>query len=295
MMDRSVRVAAALALALAAAGAPAGMALAQEAGATAPAPVTAETVVATVNGRAITLGHMIVLRDSLPPQYLQLPDEILFTGILEQLVQQALLEQSVEGALTRRDALALENERRGYLAGAALRALVGAAVTEEALQAAWDARFKDAAPATEYNAAHILVDTEERAAELKAEIEGGADFAELARAHSTDPGSGPAGGELGWFGLGMMVKPFEDAVVALEPGQISDPVQSQFGWHIVKLTETREATPPTLDEVRDELAAEIERATVEAHLAALAEGAEVTRSAEGIDPAALRDQTLLDN
>jgi peptidyl-prolyl cis-trans isomerase C len=258
------------------------------------AEVSAETVVATVNGRAITLGHMIVLRDQLPPQYQALPDDTLFKGILDQLIQQSALEQSIEGSLKLRDQLALENDRRGFISGVALRGVVATAVTDEALQAAYDARFKDAAPSTEYNAAHILVETEEKAKELKSQIDGGADFAELARANSTDPGSGPNGGDLGWFGLGMMVKPFEDAVVALQPGQVSDPVQSQFGWHIVRLIETRIANAPTLDDMRAELASEIERAAVDAHITAVTGAATVTRPGEGIDPTRLRDLTLLD-
>lgn len=253
----------------------------------------ADTLVATVNGKAITLGHMIVLRDQLPPQYQQLPDDVLFSGILDQLIQQSALEQAAEGSLSRRDLLTLDNERRGYVAGVALRAVMAGAVTDEALQAAWDARFKDAAPATEYNAAHILVDNEELAADLKSLIEGGADFATLAREHSTDPGSGAQGGDLGWFGLGQMVKPFEDAVVALEPGALGGPVQTQFGWHIVRLNETRQAAVPTLEQMRDELAAEIERKAVDAHIADLTAKAEITRPGEGIDPATLRDLSLL--
>ena len=257
------------------------------------ADLSAGTVVATVNGTEITLGHMIVLRNSLPAQYQQLPDDVLFNGILDQLIQQVTLEQSMEGKLTTRDQLALDNDRRGYISGAALQAVVEGAVTDAALQAAYDARFKDAAPQTEYSAAHILVDTEEKAAELKAQIDGGADFAELARQHSSD-GAAANGGDLGWFGLGMMVKPFEDAVVALQPGQVGGPIQTQFGWHLVLLKETRQAAAPTLDEVRDELAAEIERTAVEAHIQALTAAATVTRPGEGIDPATLRDLTLLD-
>lgn len=254
---------------------------------------TAETVVASVNGRAITLGHMIVLRDQLPAQYQALPDDVLFSGILDQLIQQSALEQATEATLSRRDRLALENERRGYVAGVALRAVMAGAATEAALQAAYEARFKDAAPATEYNAAHILVDSEQKAAEIKLQIEGGADFATLAREHSADPGSGARGGDLGWFGLGQMVRPFEEAVVALQPGGLGGPVQTQFGWHIVRLNDTRLADVPTLDQMRDELAAEIERKAVDAHIAALIAKAEIARPGEGIDPATLRDLSLL--
>ena len=253
---------------------------------------TADTVVATVNGKAITLGHMIVLRASLPGQYQQLPDDVLFNGILEQLVQQETLEQSVP-EISRRDVLALENDRRGYLSGVVLQQVVQGAVTDAALQAAYDARYKDAQPQTEYNAAHILVDSEAKAAELKAQIDAGADFAELARTNSTD-GAAQSGGDLGWFGLGMMVKPFEDAVVTMKAGEVKGPVQTDFGWHLIKLTETRIAAVPTLDELRDELAGEIEAKAVESHIKALSDAAKIEKPGIGIDPKLLRDETLLD-
>jgi peptidyl-prolyl cis-trans isomerase C len=168
---------------------------------------TADTVIATVNGTKITLGHMIALRETLPPEYQQLPDDVLFKGIYEQLIQQEVLAQSMT-ELSPRTQATIENDKRGLVSGIAIEGIVKEAVTDAALQAAYDERFKDAKPMTEYSAAHILVDTQEEADALKAELAGGADFAELAKAKSTDTGSGANGGELGWFGLGMMVKPF---------------------------------------------------------------------------------------
>jgi peptidyl-prolyl cis-trans isomerase C len=252
---------------------------------------TAETVVATVNGTAITLGHVIVAAEALPDQYRQLPDDVLFEGVLDQLIQQTVLEQSVTASP--RDALTVANDRRGYFANVALQAVARAAVTEAAIEAAYKATYVDAPPATEYNARHILVETEEKAKEIKAELDAGGDFAALAKANSADPGSAANGGDLGWFGLGMMVKPFEDAVVALAPGAVSAPVQTQFGWHLVELVETRPAPVPTIDEVREDLAQTIQREALEAHVADLTAKATVTRTTEGIDPATLRDLTLV--
>ena len=256
--------------------------------------MTADTVVATVNGTNITLGQMIVLRGTLSEQYQALPDDVLFKGILEQLIQQAVLEQSLGENITKRDQIAVENNKRGYLSGIALQAVVKAAVTDAALQAAYDARFKDAAPKTEYNAAHILVATEEEAKALKAELDGGAVFADLAKAKSTDTGSGANGGDLGWFGLGAMVKPFEDAVVTAKAGEVTAPVKSDFGWHLILVKETRIAAAPPLDDLRDELAAEIEQKAIEAHLKTLTDAAIIARPGEGIDPKFLRDETVLD-
>jgi peptidyl-prolyl cis-trans isomerase C len=180
------------------------------------------------------------------------------------------------------------------MAGKALQSVVQAAVTDAAIQAAYDEKYANAPAAKEYSAQHILVDSEDKAKELKTQIDGGADFAELAKANSTDTGSAVNGGDLGWFGLGMMVKPFEDAVVAAAPGSVVGPVQTDFGWHLIKVNEVRDAAKPTIDEVREELATELEQKAVEAHVTELTGKAEITRPGEGLDPAVLRDATLLD-
>ncbi len=254
---------------------------------------TADTVVATVNGTKITLGQMIALKETLPAEYQSLPDDVLFKGIYEQLIQQEVLAQSVTELGPRAVAM-LDNDRRGFISGLAIEDIVKEAVTDETLQAAYDARFKDAKPQTEYNAAHILVATQEEADKLKADLAGGADFAELAKANSTDTGSGANGGDLGWFGLGMMVKPFEDAVVAAKVGEVAGPVQSDFGFHLILVKETRVAEHPTLDQMRDELASEVENVAINAKIEELTKGATVTRDGEGLDPALLKNSALID-
>ncbi|MES2665671.1 MAG: peptidylprolyl isomerase [Pseudomonadota bacterium] len=254
---------------------------------------TADTVVATVNGTNITLGHMISVRQGLPAQYQGLADDVLFKGILDQLVQQEALTQSV-ATLSKKDQLNLDNDRRGYISGVAIQKLIAGAVTDEALQAAYDARFKGVEPATEYSAAHILVADEAKALEIKGLLDAGGDFAELAKANSTDTGSGANGGDLGWFGKGMMVKPFEDAVVAAEIGKVTGPVKSDFGYHLIMVKETRPAAQPTLDDLREELAAEIEGKAIEAEVTKLTAAATVTRPGEALDPTLLKDATLLD-
>ena len=253
----------------------------------------ADTVVATVGDTDITIGHMIVLRSRLPQQYQQLPDDVLFQGILEQIVQQVVVGQAA-GDLSREHALAIENERRALLASQLIEEVAEGAVTDDALQAAYDEAYGNLEPETEFNAAHILVETEEEARALIEELDGGADFATLAREHSTGP-SGPNGGSLGWFGKGMMVPPFEEAVIALEPGAFSqDPVQTQFGWHVLILNETRVKDAPTLDAVREDLAAEVQGAAVDARVQELTDAAEITRAdVSAIDPAILRDLSLV--
>ncbi|WP_343080360.1 peptidylprolyl isomerase [Ostreiculturibacter nitratireducens] len=255
--------------------------------------VTADTVVATVNGAEITLGHLIAARKTLPAQYLQLPDDVLFNGILDQMIQQQALAEIGEGEIDKRDELVIANERRAYLASSVLDDAATAAVTDETLQKAYDARYALAEPTTEYNAAHILVTTEEDAMAIKEELDNGADFTAIAKEKSTGP-SGPNGGELGWFGPGMMVKPFEDAVIALEPGQISGPVQTEFGWHVIKLNETRIAEAPSLDDVRAELENEIAEAAVQARIREVTDAATVERATDGIDPSVLKNEALIE-
>ena len=248
-------------------------------------------VVATVNGADITLGHMIVLKQRLPQQYQQLPGDVLFEGILDQLVQQTLLGEQID-ALSNGARLTLENEERALKASDEIRTVVSEATTDAALQSAYDAAYGNAEPETEYNASHILVETEEAAAALVTELEDGADFAETAKEHSTGP-SGPGGGELGWFGKGAMVAEFEQAVLTMDVGAVSAPVQTQFGWHVIKLNETRIKDAPALEEVRAQLIDDASRAAIEARVATLEEEADITRlTAEDVDPALL-DQTEL--
>lgn len=254
----------------------------------------ASTVVATVNGTDITIGHMIVARASLPQQYQQLPDEVLFTGILDQLIQQTVLADSYEGDLPARVSLSIENETRSLVAGERLDKALAASITPEIVQQAYDERYADVKAETEFNASHILVETEEEALALVAALESGEEFAALAREKSTGP-SGPGGGSLGWFGKGAMVPAFEAAVLELETGAVSAPVKTQFGWHVVKLNETREAALPTLDEVRGELVQEIQETVAAVTIEAVMAGATVEKGDNaGIDPAILKNLDLVE-
>jgi len=248
-----------------------------------------DTVIATVNGTDITLGNMIVVRASLPEQYQNLPDEVLFKGILDQLIQQTALAETFEGDLPARVTLSLENETRSLTAGEVIEKLLGEPASEDAIKAAYDEQYANADQGEEYNASHILVETEDEAKAIKKELDDGADFATLAKEKSTGP-SGPGGGSLGWFGAGMMVPPFEAAVAALEPGAVSDPVKTQFGWHVIKLNETRKAEAPTLESVREELDLQVRQTRVQTSIEELTAAANVDKSgAEGIDPAVLKN------
>lgn len=253
----------------------------------------ADTVVARVNGDEITLGHLILARAALPPQYQQVEDAALYDAILEQLIQQNLLRQSLEGGTPKHIQLTLENEERSLLAAQVIDTLTGEALSEGALQAAYDTKYADFTGGDEFDASHILVESKDEAKALKVELDEGADFAEMAKEKSTGP-SGPNGGALGWFGPGQMVPPFEAAVVALEPGQVSEPVQTQFGWHLIILNDKRKAEAPELDAVRQELSAEIQRDVIGARVVELTEAAQIERpEIEGLKPEILRQLDLV--
>ena len=238
---------------------------------------SADTVVASVNGTEITVGHMILVREGLPEQYRNLPNEQLFDGILEQLIQQTLLADLIGETDSREIRLTLENDRRLMKASQAVEELSAQAIGEDEIAASYDARYADADMGMEYDASHILVETEEAAVNLIDKLQAGADFVELAKEFSTGP-SGPGGGALGWFGLGMMVPPFEAAIVAMEKGAISSPVKTDFGWHVIKLNDTRAISAPALGEMRSEIIAELQRTAIEGQIEELRQQATINRT-----------------
>lgn len=252
----------------------------------------ASTVLATVNGKDITLGHVIALQNNLPEQYRQLEDGVLYNGILEQLVQQTALADEMSNNMTKSLQLGLENEQSAFLASQFISQVGSADIAESALKAAYDAQYGNVAPEQEFNASHILVEEEDTAKEIVQMLADGADFATLAKERSTGP-SGPRGGELGWFGTGQMVPEFEQAVIGLEDGAVSEPVQTQFGWHVVKRNDSRNKSAPTLDEVRGELESQLKSEAVESALADVTEAANISYTEVEIDPALIRNVELL--
>jgi peptidyl-prolyl cis-trans isomerase C len=255
--------------------------------------LTADTVIATVDGAEITLGHMMIVRESLPEQYQKFPDDQLFTGILEQLIQQTILATIDDGPDSLRTQFTLENDRRLMRASNAVDAISAEAVTEDAIQAAYQEQYDGSELGNEFNASHILVETEESALNIIAKAKEGTDFSNLAKEFSTGP-SGPSGGQLGWFGPGMMVPPFEEAVVTMEKGQVSGPVKTNFGWHVIKLNDVRSLSAPELESVRQDISAKLQRDAVAAKVTEIQSLADIIIvDTTEIDPAVLNDTSLL--
>ena len=252
---------------------------------------TSETVVVTVNGKDITVGHVIALANRLPDRFKQLPDIDLFKVVVDQLIQQSLLSHEVD-ADSKAIRLSIENEIRALLATVALGEVEDAATTDELIEKAYNDQYSDATGTQEFNAAHILVKTENEAKDLVTKLESGVDFAQLARAKSTGQ-SGPNGGALGWFGLGQMVPQFEQAVVIMDIGAISPPVKTQFGWHVIKLNEKREKPAAPLIDVRAQLIERLQAVAVEKYLNNIELTADIKRSDRKFDPSIIRQSKLL--
>jgi peptidyl-prolyl cis-trans isomerase C len=153
------------------------------------------------------------------------------------------------------------------------------AVTEAQAKTAYDEQIAKVVPEPEVRARHILVKTEQEAKDLVKQLKAGADFVELAKKSSDGP-SAQTGGDLGYFARGQMVKPFEDAAFALKAGEISAPVQTEFGWHVIKVEDKRNRPVPQFDEVKDELIASL----VQNQLKTVVQGLRGTAKVEIVDP-----------
>ncbi|MFD1797023.1 peptidylprolyl isomerase [Paracoccus aurantiacus] len=252
----------------------------------------ADTVIAKVNDTEITLGQMAAMKLGLPPDMAGMPAPELWDMMLDQMIRQAAMAEVGEKTMTPRDKSVLEIDRRAYLAGAALERYADFEPTDEEIQAAYEKAFPADKPITEYDADHILLETEEAAKAVIDELAKGADFAKLAEERSVDTASGLNGGDLGWFTRDRMVKEFGDAVAEMEDGATStEPVKSQFGWHVIKLNGSRVQEPPALADIRDALVQQIRREKVEAEIERITSEAKVEKT-EGIDPAVLEQDIL---
>lgn len=229
-------------------------------------------VIVTVDGQPISepmLAYYSRTRVQQDPADLS-PEER--EGLIEELVQLRLIANAAEAGDTLSDSAflaELELQRLQLIARRQITEyLRDNPATDAELQAAYDANIDQFAGA-QYKARHILVESEQEASDIIAELDEGADFQELARTRSTGP-SGPDGGDLGWFEADRMVPPFAAAVRAMEPGTFSEtPVQTRFGWHVILLEEQSDARPPGLEAVRADVTQIVEQQRIENYLEAL--------------------------
>ena len=225
--------------------------------------------IAVVNGKPITKAREDAWIEQIKKQGQQDTPQ-LRTQIKDQLIQREIFMQEVgkRGLAEKPDVkFQLEVQRQNALIQALMRdELSRNPVTDAQVKAAYDEQNK-ATGSKEYKARHILVESEAEAKDITAQIRKGAKFEDLAR-KSKDPGSAQKGGELEWAGAGNYVKPFSDAMVKLDKGQMTEaPVQSQFGWHVIRVDDVREAQVPPLEQV----APQIREALQQQRVAAFAE------------------------
>ena len=255
--------------------------------------VTEKTVLVSVNGEDITVGNVISFQSRLSDQYQSMEDSVLFDGILKQLIQQTILSQKVN-IHSDRIKYALENQTRAFLSTELVGNLSETEVIESEIESLYVKFSTDIERKKEYNASHILVETETEAEELLLRLKSGADFSELAKTYSTGP-SGAQGGNLGWFGQGAMVPTFENAVIKLKIDELSVPVQTQFGWHLIKLNDVRKTPVPTIEEVRKELITEIKKKKIDFEMSKIIDSADVIYSDLEIDPKIIREVSMLND
>ncbi len=236
---------------------------------------------ASVNGKPISVESLAFYAERrtgtawaelAPEMQEQVLNELINIELLTQQAQAAKLDQQAP----LKQQLVLEH--RTTLADAAITDhFANNAITEEELRAAF-AELTAEMNGKEYNANHILVETEEAANTLLNELKAGADFEELAKANSIEPNASQTAGSLGWFEPAQMVQPFADAVRAMEIGKISDtPVETQFGWHIIRLNDSREVAPPEFDAVRANVERFVKNQRVQEYVNSLREGATIEK------------------
>ena len=220
--------------------------------------------VADVNGVPIYLDEVIQQIEKLPADLRNQAPEVYFDQLLGEMITGRLAAAKAREQGIDKDADVARKMKQAAEQVLGEAYLVGAiqnAVSEAELQAAYERLVADTASREELRASHILVESEEKAMSLIKQLDGGADFAELAQTHSTGP-SKTQGGDLGYFGRGRMVPAFEAAVYDLNIGDHSaSPVQTQFGWHVIKLVDKRVQPAPALDAVRAQLTSSLQAQT----------------------------------
>jgi peptidyl-prolyl cis-trans isomerase C len=248
----------------------------------APAAAAPETPVAKVNGQDITEAEVKFAEGEIGQELAGVPDENRRRVLVEYLVEAHLMAAAAEKAdLAKGDEFEtrLKYYRLRALRDAYFEKQVRDLVPEGDARAVYDERVKSLPAQEEVRASHILVKTQDEAKKVADELKGGGDFGELAKKYSQDRG-GASGGDLGYFTRGQMVKEFEDAAFAMEKGKLSDPIETQFGWHILKVDDKRNRQPPSFEDVKDQITSSLVQTKLRGSVQELRSGANI----EFLDP-----------
>lgn len=240
-----------------------------------------DPVVATVNGAKIQRSELEAAQQRLPEQYRQVPLQMIYDPLLDQVINGRLLTAEAEKRqIGTKPEIAAEiaAARDEVLRDSLVEQAIEAGATGDKLQAAYETlKGQPGFAQEEVHARHVLLASEAEAREVLAEVAKGTDFGELAKARSTDPSAKQNAGDLGFFGRDAMVPEFAEAAFAMEPGTVGkDPVQSQFGWHVIKVEERRQAVP-TFEEKEPELRQQVAREIVAGLVSEVRGGAKIER------------------
>ncbi|KAA9356132.1 peptidylprolyl isomerase [Ochrobactrum quorumnocens] len=213
-------------------------------------------VLATVNGKDITVGEVDQAAGDLDPQFARLPAEQRRLAALAALIDiKAMADEAAKEKLDQSDEFKSRMEflRERALHNEYFKDAVVDKISDADVRARYDKEIAAIPPQVEVRARHILVKTKEEAEAIIKKLEGGAKFEDLAKESSTD-GTAANGGDLGYFSEGQMVPEFEKAAFALKPGEYTkEPVQSQFGFHVIQLEDRRTKQPPAFDQVSEQI------------------------------------------
>ncbi len=232
---------------------------------------------ATVNGKPIKKAWVdYIMRDAEARG--QKPNDNMRMAIVNELVGSELAYQEAQKQGIDKQADYIANEelaRRKLLVNAYLADFMKKNPVTEAEKKEGYEQYKKELGDKEYNARHILVKTEAEANDIAAQLKKGTDFAKIAKDKSLDPGSKEKGGDLGWFSPAGMVKPFADALPGLKKGEVSAPVQTQFGWHVIKLVDTRALQAPAYDKIKEGIERTLQQRKLEKHMLSLKDKAKI--------------------
>src|SRR5215475_9342099 len=238
-----------------------------------------DKVLAKVNGAEIKQSDVTMAEEELAPSLAQMDPATKDENVLAFLIDMKIVAKAGEDekiADTPEFKKRLEFTKNRLLMDSLLAAKGKAGTTDEAMKKVYEEASKQISGEQEVHARHILVETEDEAKAVKAELDKGADFAELAKKKSKDPGASD-GGDLGFFTKEQMVPEFSAVAFSLEPGKISDPVKSQFGWHIIKVEEKRNRKPPEFDQVKAQIETYVTRKAQAEYVGKLREAAKIER------------------
>jgi peptidyl-prolyl cis-trans isomerase C len=247
----------------------------------------ANPVLAKVNGVEIHQSDVTLAEEELAPSLAQMDPATKKENVLAFLIDMKIVAKAAEDKKIADQAdfkKKLDFARNRLLMDNLLAAEGKAALTDEAMKKVYDDAAKQISGEQEVHARHILVQTEDEAKAIKAELDKGADFAKLAKEKSKDPGASD-GGDLGFFTKEQMVPEFSKVAFSLEPGKISDPVKTQFGWHIIKVEEKRNRKPPDFAQVKPQIEQYVTRKAQSEFVAKLRETAKVERMDKPAAPA----------